>query len=83
MVRGTGRGQFEFFERGLFGFLFDQRCHTAAVEATDTRGARPSATKQIRMRASAHKIQLIAFKLVDQQKVATDMAFPVVGPFAF
>lgn len=35
------------------------------------------------MRPSPHEVNRISFKLVNQQEVAANVAFPVVGPIAF
>ncbi len=38
--------------------------------------------KQRRVRPCAHEVDDVALDLVDQQEVAADVAFTVVGPFA-
>ena len=35
------------------------------------------------MRSCPHEVDCVAFELVDQQEVATDVAFAMVGPVAF
>ena len=37
-------------------------------------------TEQLRMRSASNKVDPVCFHLVDQQKVAADMAFAVIGP---
>lgn len=41
-----------------------------------------SFVEQFGVRASTHKVDGIALKLIDQQEVPADMAFPVIGPIA-
>ena len=42
-----------------------------------------SPAKKLRMRSSPHEVNRVPFNLINQQKVAADVAFPVVGPIAF
>ncbi len=42
-----------------------------------------SIPKKLCMRADPHKVDVLGIRLVYQQKVATDMALPVIGPIAF
>lgn len=35
------------------------------------------------MSARAHKVDRVGLNLVNQQKIAANMAFPVIGPFPF
>ena len=39
--------------------------------------------KKLRMRPRPHEVNRVSLKLVNQQKVAANVAFPVVGPIAF
>ena len=35
------------------------------------------------MRSRPHEVDHVSLHLIDQQKVAADVAFPVIGPIAF
>ena len=39
--------------------------------------------KQLGMGSGADEVDGVSGDLIDQQKIAADMAFPVVGPFAY
>ena len=42
-----------------------------------------SPTKKLRMRSRPHEVDRVPLQLVNQQEVAANVAFPVVGPVAF
>ena len=42
-----------------------------------------SGTKEFGVRARSHKVDSVVSKLVDQQEVAPDVTFTMVGPFTF
>jgi len=39
--------------------------------------------KKVRMSSSAHEIQTVSVKLINQQKVAADVTLSMIAPFAF
>lgn len=59
-----------------------ERSRSQALSLPAQRSSLLSLTKQLSVSAGTHEVNGIAFKLVDQEKIATNMAFTEICPIA-
>lgn len=64
---------------GYFGILLHWLTSIDRVEAASV----ALLFEQLGMGAGSHKIYQVSQQLIDQQKVAADMAFAIISPLAF